>query len=139
MRVRPIVPGGRAGLLLLAAAAVPIVLSRSKSLSRKLGDKLVEWGEQLRREADRMESSAQAPKSSNPVVKEAAHSETHESASPTGKEEVKEQIASKTAQRKAPPKAQASQKKPVEPKDPTIPKTNPKSPGKNSASRKSDS
>lgn len=130
MRSRPLIPGGRGGLLLLAAAAVPLVLSRCKPLAKKVGEKMVQWGEKIRKEADRPDSATAEKASSNSDVETPTKDETLESSSPTGKEEVKEQIASETAKKKTPPKTKAAAPKKPAPKAKPGESTNPKKPTK---------
>lgn len=126
------IPGGRTGLFVLAAASVPIVLSRCKPLAKKLGEKMVEWGERIKKEADgpasttTVETSSKADMGTTPT-----QDETLKAASPAGKEEVKEQIAAQTAKKKSPPKpkaATATKKSAEKPKAGTT--TNPKKPTK---------
>lgn len=133
MRTRPLIPGGQGGLLLLAVAAVPIVLNRCKPLAKKVGEKMVEWGEKIQNEANRPNSSVDSEKSSNADMNKSTPNETLEAASPAGKEEVKEQIAAQTVKKKSPPKPKAATetKKKVEPKTGTAgTTTNPKKPTK---------
>lgn len=130
MRSRPFIPGGRGGLLVLAAAAVPLVLSRCKPLAKKVGEKMVQWGEKIQKDADRPDSTTVEETSSNADVKATTEEETLKSASPTGKEEVKEQIAAETAKKKAPPKPKAATAKKATPKAKPGASTNPKKPTK---------
>ena len=130
MRSRPLIPGGRTGLFVLAAAAVPIVLSRCKPFAKKLGAKMVEWGERINKEADRPDSATSEKTSSNPDVETPTKDETLDSASPAGKEEVKEQIAAETVKKKAPPKPKAGTPKKSVPKSKPGESPNPKKPTK---------
>ncbi len=129
MRSRPFIPGGRGGLLVLAAAAVPLVLSRCKPLAKKVGEKMVQWGEKIQKDADRPDSTTVEETSSNADVNTSAE-ETLQSASPTGKEEVKEQIAAETAKKKTPPKPKAATVKKAAPKAKPGASPNPKKPTK---------
>ncbi|MBC8064354.1 MAG: hypothetical protein H7Y17_05955, partial [Chlorobia bacterium] len=97
MRSRPLIPGGRGGLLVLAIAAVPIVLNRCKPFAKKVGEKMVEWGEKIKKDADRTESPATNETSSKSDMKKSAQDETLKSSSPAGKDEVTEQVAAATA------------------------------------------
>lgn len=121
MRVRPIIPGGRAGLLMLAAASIPLVLSKCKPAAKWLGEKMVEWGEQLRKDAESPESK---PPSSKETIKKASDGDLLKSASPATKEEVKEEIAAAATKKPAPPKPKSATKKPTPTKAGTA--TNPK-------------
>ena len=100
MRPRPIIPPGKAGVLVLAAATVPLLISRCKPFAKKMGEKMVEWGEKLQKEALKPEPPKAEPPS-NVEVKPTAE-ESVKSASPTGKEEVKAATAASTAKRAAP-------------------------------------
>lgn len=132
MRSRPLIPGGRGGLLVLALAAVPIVLNRCKPFAKKVGEKMVEWGEKIKKDADRPETTVVGDSSSKSDMKTSTQDETLKSSSPAGKEEVKEQVAAATAPKKTPPKPKAAAstaKKPAaKPKAGTT--TNPKKPTK---------
>ena len=105
---------------MLAAAAIPLVLSKYKPAAKWVGDKLVEWGEQLKKEG---ESPAPAPQSSNDDMKK-SDEKFLKSASPATKEEIKEDIAAKASKKAAPPKPKAAAKKQTSTKAGTA--TNPK-------------
>lgn len=45
-------PPGRAGLIVFAAAAVPVIIKSAKPLVRRVGRGLVKLGEQMSREAE---------------------------------------------------------------------------------------
>lgn len=53
--------GGRFGLVVLAIALAPAVIRRSKSLSKYLGDQLVDLGEFLRKDTDVVPPPQAAP------------------------------------------------------------------------------
>jgi hypothetical protein len=135
MRPRPIIPPGKAGVLVLAAATVPLLLSRCKPFAKKVGEKMVEWGEKLQKEVEKPEPPKAEPPS-NVEVKPTAE-ETIKSASPTGKEEVKATSAAATAKKAAP---EAKVKSPTPKKANTKAKpgaaTNPKKPDTKKASTK---
>ena len=132
MRTRPLIPGGRGGLLVLAVAAVPIVLNRCKPFAKKVGEKMVEWGEKIKKDADRPETTVSEDTSSNADMRTTpTQEETLKSASPAGKEEVKEHIAAAAVKKKSPPKPKAAtptKKAPSKAKAGTV--TNPKKPTK---------
>lgn len=132
MRSRPLIPGGRGGLLVLAVAAVPIVLNRCKPFAKRVGEKMVEWGEKIKKDADRPETTVVEETSSNADMRTTpTQEETLKSASPTGKEEVTEQIAAAATKKKSPPKPKAAtttKKAPAKAKAGTD--TNPKKPTK---------
>ncbi len=116
-------------MLILAFAAVPIVLSRCKPLAKQVGQKLVQWGESLQKDAEKMDSPTEGKPSSNSNMKESRQDETLKSSSPAGKGEISEQIAADVAPKAVPskPKATTASKKPAsKPKAGTI--TNPKKP-----------
>jgi hypothetical protein len=116
----------------LAFAAVPLIISSCKPVAKKVGEKLVEWGEKLRKDSEEVEAPpVVAEPSSNATVKEDVSAQTVKTASPTGKDEVKAQVASKTAKAKAPPKAAkpAAAKKKAAPKAKPGTATNPKKSG----------
>jgi hypothetical protein len=52
MRLRPPIPSGRVGWVVVAAAVLPVVIRAAKPIVRRVGDGLVSLGEKLRREAD---------------------------------------------------------------------------------------
>jgi hypothetical protein len=116
MRIRPIIPIGPAGLLVLAVAAVPILVSRSKPTARKIGKKLIEWGEGLLKEADGPSSPSDKKVASEEGMKH-DRKDLLSSASPAAKEEIKEVIATHQAHSDSPPKAKtAAKKSPAKPK-----------------------
>jgi hypothetical protein len=120
MRVRPVFPIGRSGLLVLAAAAVPLVLSKCKPAAKWVGEKMVEWGEQLRKEGEAPETAADSSK----VDMKKSDETILRSASPATKEEIKEDIAAKASKKAAPPKPKVAAKKQTSTKAGT--QTNPK-------------
>lgn len=122
MRVRPIVPVGRAALLTLAAASLPLLLSKCKPAAKWLGEKMVEWGEQLKKDAE----SPEPAKESSKADMQKADEQTLKSASPATKEEVKGAVAAKASQQAAPPKPKAATKKQAPKKAGAT--TNPKKP-----------
>lgn len=132
MRSRPLIPGGRGGLLVLAVAAVPIVLNRCKPFAKKVSEKMVEWGEKIKKDADRPETTVAEKTSSNADMRTApTQEETLKSASPTGKEEVAEQIAAAATKKKSPPKPKpATGTKTTAEKPKAGTETNPKKPTK---------
>lgn len=124
MRHRPI-PSGTTGLIVLAVAAVPLVLSRCKPLAKRVGEKLVSWGEELKKEAEKPDSEmvvakvadseepAQVTEAEAPVEiveDKTAKSTATVTAKPKPKAAPKKTAASKpkTAAKKAPPKKPAS-------------------------------
>lgn len=120
MRVRPNIPVGRTGLLVLAAASVPLLLSKVKPAAKWVGEKMVEWGEQLKKEA---ESPGPVKESSNGDMRK-SDEKILRSASPATKEEIKEDIAAKASKKASPPAPKAAVKKPTSTKAGTA--TNPK-------------
>ncbi|HJP83879.1 MAG TPA: hypothetical protein VJ835_10285 [Fimbriimonadaceae bacterium] len=117
---RPVV-SGKAGLIVLAAAAIPVAIAQFKPAAKKLGEKMVEWGEKLQRDAQ------EAKPASNGDMK-TSRSSHEQHASPTGKEEVKAQQATKDAGTVKPP----ARKKTIKKTEPTTKpgKTNPKDAGR---------
>jgi hypothetical protein len=115
----------------LAFAAVPLIISSCKPVAKKIGEKLAEWGEKLKKENEEVPAPpVQEEQSSNATVKEKdVSAETVKTASPPGKEEVKEQVASQQAKTKAPPKAKPAAKKKAAPKAKPGTATNPKKSG----------
>lgn len=107
MQVRPVISLGRSGLLVLAAAAVPLVLSTCKPAAKWVGEKLVEWGEKLKKESESAEPAAESSKSDMKKADE----KLLRGASPAGKEEIKEGIAAKATKQTSPPKPKAPVKK----------------------------
>lgn len=130
--MRPLIPLGRGGLLVLAVAAIPILISKCKPVAKQVGEKLKEWGDKLEKEADRTPPTEPAQASSNADMQEPTVDETIKSASPAGKEEVKVQAAAKTAKAKAPPKPKTTTVKKAAPKAKPGTNTNPKKPSKGS-------
>ena len=130
MRPRPIIPGGKAGLLVLAAATVPLLISVCKPAAKRIGEQMMEWGEKLKKDAEKVEEPAAAKSSSKADMKATPAEETLKAASPAGKEEVKAQVASTAAKKKAPPKPKAATPKTAKPKAGVT--TNPKKPTKKS-------
>jgi hypothetical protein len=130
--MRPLIPIGRGGLLVLAVAAIPLVISKCKPVAKQVGDKLVEWGEKLKKDADRTDTTEASSTSSKADMQEPTVEETLKSASPAGKEEVKTQSAAKNAGAKAPPKAKPAATKKTAPKAKPGAATNPKKPTKGS-------
>lgn len=113
MRPRPIVPPGKAGLFVIAVATVPLILSKCKPFAKRVGSKLVEWGEKLQKEETEttMPEAAKAPANTNV-------SETKEEAVKTSTsapvEDMNKPPAPKTAAKKSAPKAKpTAAKKPV--------------------------
>ncbi len=99
MRLPPqgIIPPGRAGLIVLAAALVPVALRHMKPFTRSLGDALVKAGEYLRAPDDEprgTEPEAEPPKpdvdtkKKTTKVGKTAGDVPITSASPTGQEEL---------------------------------------------------
>jgi hypothetical protein len=128
---RPFVPVGRSGLLVLGFAAASLAIAQCKPLAKKVGEKLVQWGESMKREAEETEPTTSEETASKTEVKNAATTEeTVKSASPAGKEEVKAQTAAQTAPKKTPPKPKATAKKKAAPAPRAGTTTNPKKPTK---------
>ncbi|MCC7229537.1 MAG: hypothetical protein IT203_04020 [Fimbriimonadaceae bacterium] len=108
MRPRPIVPPGKAGLLLIAVATVPLILGRCKPFAKRVGSKLVEWGEKLQKED---KEAAEVPTNSSAQEAEVDAARTSPSASI---EEANKPIAPRTPAKKTPSKAKpATTKKSV--------------------------
>jgi hypothetical protein len=112
MRPRPIIPPGRAGLLVLAAATVPIVISRCKPLAKRVGEKMVEWGEKLQKEARKPDPQPEPAKAEEAVatataVAEPVAAEPAEPPKPKPKAAAPKKAAAKpkTATKKSPPKS----------------------------------
>lgn len=53
---------GQSGIILIAAALVPVVLTASKPLTRKLGKSLRKFGEKLERYAAASDTTVETPK-----------------------------------------------------------------------------
>ena len=113
----------------MAVAAIPVALTRFKPAAKKIGEKMVEWGEKLQREAERANSANSTAPSSKAGMKDPTVEETLKSASPAGKEEVKEQAGAQQAGSPKPPAKKKSQ--PAKPKPaPSGRVSNPKKPTK---------
>ncbi len=125
MRVPPRVSMGKGGLLILAVAALPIALRKFKPAAKRVGEKMVEWGEKLQRDTEKNSNS-----SSNVDMESSKASEHIKSSSPTGKEEVKEQVASRQARTAKPPVTKSAKVDKAEPKAKPGKATNPKKPTK---------
>lgn len=66
---RGVIPPGRAGLLILVAALVPVVLGRAKPWARKVGQGLVKLGEKIQ---EGVEEAVVESKAAKPAPKAAA-------------------------------------------------------------------
>lgn len=114
---------GRAGLIVLAAAAVPIVISAAKPLAKAIGRGLSKIGEKLQAAAEEADPKSGAtvqaqtstrveePNAEEPKV-EAPPASASKAKTKTGPRQVEEaKPAKKAAKAKARPKAQASKAK----------------------------
>lgn len=104
------IPPGRGGLIILAAACVPIVIKKFKPIVRFVGKKLTEVGDKVQRIAeevdayDKKKAEEAAKKVAEPKPADIPETKT---ASPTGQEEVKAQKASAQTKTAKPPKPAA--------------------------------
>lgn len=101
------VPPGKAGLIIVAASAAAIALSRCKPFAAKVGKKMAEWGEELQKHAAAEEKPAEATATAEPAAK----------AEPEVKEEKPADKATAPKKTTAKPKA-ATAKKPSATKKP---------------------
>ncbi|MBI1757329.1 MAG: hypothetical protein HYR64_09515 [Fimbriimonas ginsengisoli] len=97
MRIPPrgIVPPGRLGLLLIAAAMVPVVLARCKPFAKKVGEALVKAGEKLK-------ETAEEP--TKPVATASATNDERRATKPPVRKSKPRTKAKPTAKKKASPK-----------------------------------
>ncbi|MCB8933544.1 MAG: hypothetical protein M9921_14820 [Fimbriimonadaceae bacterium] len=93
---RGVIPPGKAGLLVLAAAMVPIVLGKAKPWAKKFGQGLVKLGEKLQEGAEEAAAEVQ-PEAAAPKAE----------AKPTPPKPA----AAKATARPAPPKPAAAKSK----------------------------
>ncbi|HRI45104.1 MAG TPA: hypothetical protein PLL78_07950 [Fimbriimonadaceae bacterium] len=114
---------GRAGLIVLAAAAVPIVISAAKPLAKAIGRGLSKIGEKLQEAADEAKPKSETTAQAKPATKaektaaeepkaetpSASASQAETEAGPRQVEEAK--TAKKSAKAKARPKTQAAKTK----------------------------
>lgn len=89
---RGVIPPGRAGLLILVAALVPVVLGKAKPWAKKVGQGLVKLGEKIQ---EGVEEAVVEAKAAKPAPKAAA------------------KPAEKPVAKPAPPKTAAAKPKPA--------------------------
>ncbi len=124
MNARGSIPFGRAGVIVMAAALIPVVIKKASPFAKLIGNGFITIGKVINEMADAPESGT-AAKAAPPKeeVKETTATSS-KSASPTGKQEVEAAAAAaSTEPLKAKPKAKPrpAVKKPtaaVQPKNP---------------------
>lgn len=137
MSARGSYPPGRAGLIIAAAALVPVVLRKAKPITRAVGNSLIWAGKVINELAEEPKGTAKA---GEPPKEQVKPSETKKkgkkaggvdvtTASPTGQEEMSQHAAAEAQGKSAPPKrvqtkpkTGESGRKKLEPDQPLNPK-----------------
>jgi len=132
---RGAIPPGKAGLVVLAAAAIPVVIGAAKPLARAVGRGLTKIGDKLQEAAAEAKNSKGAPPPPEPAANEdvvaeavaevveepvaSAEAVELEAAAPPepAKEPKKPKAKAEKAAKKKPPAPKAARKRPAAPED----------------------
>jgi hypothetical protein len=147
-----LLPPGRAGLIILAAAVTPIVLKKCKRLTQSLGKGVARFGEKLQEyAAEGTSPPADTPNADVKAETKATAGTTKvgaavkgaavTTASPTGQEEIQANVGAEAAGAptvpQAPPRKKGAAETKTKPDQPLNPKRTAVTPPKNAAKPKS--